>query len=354
MKIVKIISTVVITIALIVLMGFKLMSNKKEMAEESKLASLSAKHIPVKTMAVTNKAIKKNIKANGFLKPETELALISDTQGKIVKIYKQKGDYVTAGAIIAKVDDELLQAQLMVAQANYEKMKNDMETFSRLAEGEAITEYKLEEVKLGFKKAEADLITIKRRIADTEIKAPISGRINNDYIEIGAFVAGGTRICDIINIEKLLLPVYVSEQEALCIVENNVCLISLASFSDQVFTGSVTTISDKAGQGNQYEVEIELINPQRNLLKAGMYAHVDFVDSENQKALVINRKAIVGSIKDPKVFVVDNNKVIEKPIVIDAIINDEVIVKQGLAIGDLVVTDGIINLKDQTLVEVLN
>ncbi|MBI9034336.1 MAG: efflux RND transporter periplasmic adaptor subunit [Bacteroidales bacterium] len=354
MKIVKIISTLIITIALIALMGFQLMSNKEEMAEDAKLATLSAKNIPVKTMTVENKTIEKTIKVNGFLKPETELALISDTQGKIIRIYKEKGDYVNAGSIIAKVDDELLQAQLMLAKANYDKMKNDLETFSRLALGEAITEYKLEEVKLGFKKAESDLITIKRRVADTEIKSPVSGRINQDFIEIGTLVAPGSRICDIISIKKLLLPVFVTEQDVLYINEGDQCEVSINTYSDHCFQGEIVTISDKASLGNQYEVELEITNPDGNPLKAGMYAHANFILSQNQKALTIDRKAISGSIQDPKVFVVENNQVSERTIEINSITNNQVSIKSGLAAGDLVVTDGIINLKDKTWVEVIN
>lgn len=352
MKTLKKISYIFVVLALIGLTAFKLVANKKEMKADAEMAKQNPQVIPVIVEKAKTETLDKNIEATGTFLAHKDLAVISETQGRIIRVYKQKGDLVNKGTVIAKVDDELLAAQAIVVEANFKKMEKDLKRFENLASGNAITKRQLEEARLGYKKAKSDLITVKRRLSDTQIKAPISGKINDDFIEEGLVIGGGMKICEIVDIQKLKINVELSEKEVLNVEENLEVVVSPNVYSEVKMTGIVKSVSQKSTKGMKYKVEIELNNSKENPIKAGMYANVEFPSIRKSNGLFIKRKAIIGSVKNPQVFVAQNNKAILKNIKIGKRIGDKLEVLSGLKEGEQVVVSGQLNLKNNTKIRV--
>jgi len=101
-------------------------------------------------------------------------------------------------------------------------------------------------------------------------------------------------------------------------------------------------------------MEIEMVNDPVHPVKAGMFGTGTFGSGFLHVALVIPRNSIVGSIKNPKVYLVENNKAILKDIRIGSANDYEVEVVDGLKEGELVVTSGQINLDNNVTVKVIN
>ncbi|HNX87408.1 MAG TPA: efflux RND transporter periplasmic adaptor subunit, partial [Bacteroidales bacterium] len=68
----------------------------------------------------------------------------------------------------------------------------------------------------------------------------------------------------------------------------------------------------------------------------------------------IPRNAIIGSVKDPKVFVVEGDRSVLKPIRIGSADDKQVEVLDGLKEGELVVTSGQINLDNNSIISIVN
>lgn len=71
------------------------------------------------------------------------------------------------------------------------------------------------------------------------------------------------------------------------------------------------------------------------------------------RALLIPREALVGSKLEPKVYVVENNIAKLRDVVLGNDYGKKLEVTQGLSDGDLVVVEGLLNLKDGTSVEIV-
>ena len=177
--------SVLAVILVCALVFLQLNSNKAETAKITELANIKGTFYPVKAMTIESEHLNSVISTSGFIQSETDLTVFTGTQGIIITLYKEKGDFVKAGDVIAKVDDELLVSQLAASQAAYEQLKKEVERFTKLHEQNAVTSQKLEETKLNFESADAKYVSAKRQLEDTRIKAPVSGYIEDDIIEQG-------------------------------------------------------------------------------------------------------------------------------------------------------------------------
>jgi multidrug efflux system membrane fusion protein len=88
-------------------------------------------------------------------------------------------------------------------------------------------------------------------------------------------------------------------------------------------------------------------------LKAGMFGRVAFLSIAPVEALAIPRESLVGSMRDPRVFVVEGSLARQRTIVIGGQTGTDMTVLSGLTAGESVVVNGQNNLKDSVAVEVI-
>lgn len=341
-------------IVLVLIVGgiaYTLYNNKQEMAVEAEEAMKTSQFIPVATEVVGKSSVNVNFTSNGTFEANQELSLQSEASGKVVKIFKRKGDFVKAGQLIAQLDDELLQSELAITQVSYDQTQRDLERYRNLSGSDAITKRQLEDIENGSKNAEAQLNMIKKRISHTKITAPISGYINEDYIEIGSLIAPGMPVVDIVNTEPLKLAVTVSESEIAQIEVGDEVTVKAGVFPDREFQGKVTFTASKGDASLRYAVEISLDGDTEGI-KPGMYGNAIF-DYDKQEAILINRRALVSGLKNPEVYVLEDGKAKLKPIKIASMGQDQLVLLDGLQEGEKLITTGLINLKDGTAVSEL-
>lgn len=342
----KKIITPLVLIVIIGAIAFTLSNRKQEMAAKAEVAMRTSQAIPVLTETVGKSAHVVNFTANGTFEANQELTLQSEANGKVVRIYKRKGDYVSAGQLIAQLDDELLQSELVIHTLAYEQSKKDLERYKNLAGTDAITRKQFEDAQNGHKSAEAQLKMIKKRIADTRITAPISGYINNDYIEIGTLIMPGMPVVDIVNTDPLKLRINVSELEVAQIKVGDKVQVKAGVFPDRTYNGTVSFLAKKGDAALRYGVEISLDGSTEGL-KPGMFGYATF-NYEGQEAILISRKALAGSLKNPEVFVAENGRASLRSIKVASMGQDQLVLLDGLKEGEKLIVSGQINLKDGT------
>jgi len=344
----------VFVIGLMVLAAIQLNNNKASIQAEAKLSQQKTTVIPVEVTTPEQTTIRNTIEANGSFAPNKTLYLIAETQGRVIQLFKKEGDYVRKGEVIAKVDDELLQAERIAIEANYKQTKADLERFENLVKGEAVTKKQLEQIKMAHVAADSKRKVNLRRIADTEIKSPISGSINMKFIEVGSFLGPGGKVCEIVDIGRLKLQVKVDEFDVLRIKKGQKAKIVADVHPTHSYTGKVTHIGLKGDMAHKYTVEILLTNSKSHPLKAGMYATAFFEGVGERPALLLDRKALVGSTKDGKVFVVREGKAMVRKLKIGEVREGKVEVLEGLREDEVVVLNGQVNLQEGTSVQVTN
>ncbi|BDD11530.1 MexH family multidrug efflux RND transporter periplasmic adaptor subunit (plasmid) [Fulvitalea axinellae] len=335
---------------LIAASGWKLYSNMDAQAQVTEFVSRRTIKFPVKTAIAKYKELAKALKSEGRIHPFKELALKSETIGKVSRIYKKKGDWVKQGDLILQTENSSLYARLLAAEANHKQNKHDLSRYEELFRQEAITQQQLEQAQVKAIMAESEWVMAKKRYQDSRITAPIDGMINEDYFEVGELLANGAPVCDLVNNSQVKLKVKLAEQEINRISEGQTVRVKVPLFPDETINAEVLTVAVKADDAYRYEVVILIQNPEGKL-RSGMFASCEF-DFEPQRTLVIPREALVDGFKSPKVYVYENGKVKMRKITVrPERFGDDVAVTNGLREGQSVVTDGIFNLKDGMDVE---
>lgn len=351
-KTIKILFTFLSIISVAILLFVQLESNKAEVKRVTEIANIKGRYIPVQTQTVQLNNINEKIHSNGFIRPAVDLYVISETQGQIIKVYKEKGDFVNKGDVIAEVDSELLSAQLEATSAAIAQLEKDEVRFLSLESKNAVTRRDLENIQLNLKTNRAKLITAKRQLADTKIKAPVTGFINDDFIEAGQFVGGGSKICNIVDINKLKLTIKITEKDLNATHVGQQALITSSVYPQDQFEAKVVSIGDKAGMGNNFDVELIMNNNQNVRLKGGQYVNVELSNSLSA-AINIPRHTINGSLKNASVFIIENNKAVKRKVVTGKVNNEMVQILTGLKQGDELVTAGSYTLYDGAIVKVI-
>jgi RND family efflux transporter MFP subunit len=353
MKTVKQISVALIILVIVGLAAYKLNSNKEKIRTTTELASQTISEIPVKIVSPKTGTISKQISTTGTVSATEELMVLSETQGKVKKIHKNVGDRVQKNEVIVEVDDETIAANVLVAEANFEQQTKDIERLQRLEQGNAIPKHDLEQARIGLKKAEADLITARKALRDTKIKAPISGIINKRLVENGQFVAGGMPICEIVNTSKLKIWVKVPEKDIFKLAKGQVVNVAIPSLPGKTFTGKINSIGEKADNAMKFDAEVVMDNRDGDQhLKAGLFSEV-LIPVEASETILIEKTAITGSMKNPSVFVIEGDKAVKKEIIINESDEKFVEVISGLNKEDRVVVSGQLNLNDGDRVKII-
>ncbi len=351
----------IIAIGVIVLVvGFiivKLYSNKNIIDERATAIPQGVSAMPVRVATVEEKQLDNAISFTGSFEARKTLPLIAETQGYLTSLNVREGQAVKKGEVIAQIDPTGVQSNMATARAAYKNAVKNKERYERLLQAGAISQKQYEDIALNVENARANLTGYQQQLKYTVIHSPMSGIIGDVKLEQGSFATMGTQIGNVVDVSKLKMVLKVPEEDVLKLKEGQVVQIKTDVYPDHTFTGKVTLISVQADAGRKYNVEVEVDNTQSFPLKAGMFgtALLDAQNIDQSNKLFIPRKAIVGSVKDASVFVLNSdNTVTLKKVEVQNQSGENVIVQSGLSNKDKVIISGQINLQTGDKVRATN
>lgn len=348
-KILVIIFALVVVAAIV----FVLMQNKQKAAEKLKTSNDFSTKIPVNVIPVAEKEIKNSLSLVGVMNPFKEVNIASEVPGRIKAVRFKEGDFKGQGSVLVFLDSELKNIAVETAENNYNKAKQDLERYQQLVKEDAATVSQLENYLFAFKNAEFALNTAYRNVKDTKVSAPMSGIVNTKNVEVESYVSPGTVIANMVDISKLKVKVNVPETEVFRLRVGDDVVVTTDIYPDKSFDGKISVIAPKGDEAHTYPVEIVISNSKVNPLKAGMFAKIDFSTIKGKTSLAIPREAIIGSIKDAKVYVIVNGKASLRKIETGLEGDKEIEVTSGLSAGDQLVIAGQNNLKDGAEVNIV-
>ena len=337
---------IIVAISLVVLIIWQLSRNKKKLNEKNAPVTVSTASIPVKVAPVLEQLQKLSIVKTGSVTPFKEAKVLSVTSGTIKQHRFNLGDQVKEGQVIVVMDSRLVQLDLQKSESSVTRLRNDLNTYTELLQGNAATQEKVNEVRQNYLDAVNQSSQYKRQIADASIKAPTSGIIAIKPVEQGVFVNAGADLGTIVNLSKVKIQVSLTENEVYKITQGQAVKITTDVYPDKTFSGNVSFISPQADETRSFMVEIIINNNEQSMLRAGSFVYANFTRETTQHILVIPREALTESIKDASVYVVQNNVVHQRNIKIGAEMSGLIQVVSGLSKGEIVVTSGQINLKE--------
>ena len=314
--------------------------------------------VPVELLNIERGNIQETFSYTGSIKAWKELDVVPDVGGKIARIYVDIGDRVEKGEILAELDKEtfelrLNQAEAAVAVAN-SSLKDAEKNYERAADLQkkgSMAMQQFEKIQLAYEAAKAQNLQAEAALALAEwqmdvsvMRAPFRGVITGRYLNEGDMInpqmPGVAGVVSLMDLSKVKIRIGVSELEVTMIQKNQSVLVSLDVYPDRKFHGSVYAVNAAANPLTRtFEVQVAIPN-QENLLKGGMFARVDVVTQEKVGVILIPYDAVLGTQSDKYVFIVEDNKAVQRPITQGIIQNDRVEVLIGLNAEERLVISG--------------
>ncbi|TDG34875.1 efflux RND transporter periplasmic adaptor subunit [Pedobacter changchengzhani] len=334
--------------------AYVLTNNKKKTEEKTAFIAKGGGAVAVNAAKVEKKTVDLDFSVNGNFIPKQELNFLSESPGRVTKIFVDEGARVTKGQVLARIDAEIINTDRETAQATYQNALKDQARYQSSYSTGGVTQQQLDQAKLATQNAKLRLQASQRRLSDANIKSPINGIVNKRYIEVGAFVTGqGTQLFELVDVSKLKLKVNVNESQVANLKIGDQIAIKSTVFPNEKFTGKITFIAAKADGTLNFPIEIEVANNTNNSLRAGMYGTAVFNFPAQAPSILIPRTSFVGSVSSNQVFVLENNKAKIRKVIAGRILGNQVEIVDGLKEGETVITSGQINLSDGTAVSVV-
>ena len=150
-------------------------------------------------MVIKPQRLSEVINSSGTLMPDEEVDLSFEASGKIVRINFTEGTRVKKGDLLAKINDNHLQAQLVRLLAQ-KKLAEEREFRQKsLLSRDAISQESYDQAVTELEILKADIMLLQARIAETEIRAPFDGVIGLRYLSEGSFANPASRLHGLLN-----------------------------------------------------------------------------------------------------------------------------------------------------------
>jgi RND family efflux transporter MFP subunit len=326
------------------------------------------------SVTVTNAALKKTpviVEALGTVTPMASVAIKPRIDSEITSIQFADGARVKEGDVLITLDKRSIEAQIEAAeglvardQAQLEGAERDVRRYTELVEKNATPVTNLDNAKTqaavytAAKLADqGTLANLKVQLSYTTIRAPISGRISAAAVKVGNLV----RSADLAPIATIIQtsPIYVTFSVPQNVLPNirKALAAETATIQARVpgetrfASGAVTMIENTVDAGTGM-VQVRATMPNTDeFLWPGTLVTAQLTLRE-EESVTIPSASVQVSQAGSFVFVVKDGKVSVRPVKVARVVGTETALESGVEAGEVVVTDGFLQLTDGARVNV--
>lgn len=300
--------------------------------------------------------------ASGYLVARRRAVVSAKIQGRLAELDVDEGSWVTAGQVIARLDNSDLQAQIDVARAGVQQAAADLAEKQRqwrLAQGLAndgvVSQDQLQATVSRVRVAEAAIAQSKANLSlaeanfqNTIIRAPFGGVVVKKMAEVGESVApippgvnlstSSGAIVGMADMATLEAEFDVSESNIAKLQRNQPAQVSVDAIPEHTYRAVLRQVIPTADRTKAtITVKVRLLEKDENL-RPEMSAKVTFLERAEESSrtarpvITVPRDVLVARNGTTAVFVVDGQKKVHLVRVsIRGERQDEVIVDDGLA-----------------------
>ncbi|MCB9186473.1 MAG: efflux RND transporter periplasmic adaptor subunit [Flavobacteriales bacterium] len=336
---------VIIPIALIAIVAIRLKGNKEITEQKVYL------HDEQAALNVVVDTIRASVFGNGQtylgnFEPYREAKIGAELPGKVTSLSVEEGDRVRKDQELIRLDDALLRHQLEGINVKIEGLEADVARFRVLADADAIQGVQLEKTQLALKGARTEKKTVEEQLSKTIIRAPFDAVVTAKMTEVGAFAGPGMPLLQLTDITQLKLTIQVAEADLAQFRQGQIHPVQVKSLQNEPFSGTLTMIGSKANMANSFPVKFLVQNTPEQTLKAGMFGEVSLQENEATPQLSIPASAVMLLDGNNSVYQVIDGKAKIHRITVGERSADRIIVASGLKEGDVIVTQGLTDLRD--------
>lgn len=300
-------------------------------------------NVEVETLRPT--AFSATVRITGEAEPKTDVTVSAEEWGVLEAFVAVKGSRVRRGQVIARIDDDVLAAQVDEARAGAEIAGSRHEAQRRLWEEEGIgSEIVYLQAKADAESATARYVQLQARLDRTVVRSPVAGTFDADLVDAGEIVQPGTPVARIVDASRLRIAGGVPERFAPQVSAGDEASIRFDIFPDRTFAGQIDFVGTAVDRKSRtFPIEIVMDNPD-GAVKPYMIANVRVVLRRVDDAIVVSREVLIRTEAGFQALVVEmedgNDVAVARTVTLGASDENSVVVTRGLAAGDRLVVRG--------------
>jgi RND family efflux transporter MFP subunit len=311
--------------------------------------------LPIKVMEAQTGNIAKLVRYSGILQAWQKAIILSEVAGKVKSITAKVGDSLEPGSPILKIDDEMLkytveqaEANVLQLEANHETSERELARKKSLFKNRVISDFEFDIARAKKKadralldSAKASLKMARRDLRETLITSPIRGILAERTVDIGTNVSLGTKVATVVEIDRVKIRVGVSEKEIAEMKEGLEVSVETDAYHGKSYIGSVYSVGTKADDATlSFPVEIVVVNNQGAVLKPGMVARAAIKTGTYENAISLPQEPVMENEGRHFVWTVKADRAHKVLIIPIDLVGSDIILKEGLKPGQLVVVSG--------------
>ncbi|SFE37328.1 efflux RND transporter periplasmic adaptor subunit [Spirosoma endophyticum] len=294
--------------------------------------------------------IREDIVSSGSLLAAEQVDIYPEISARITELNIQEGRPVTKGALLVKLFDTDLRAQLQKLQAQADNARRTEERNKQLLERGGISQQEYDIVTTNLRSSLADIDLVKANLQRTEIRAPFSGVIGLRNVSMGAVVSPSTLIARLQQISSLKLDFSIPEKYGQAV--HNGSMISFMVDGDSQPSQAVVYAIEPGVEEQTRNLRIRArVNNASTRFRPGAFARVTLT-IQNDQSLVVPTQAVIPQTRTNQVIVVKNGKAVFKDVKTGLRTAGSIQILSGLQVGDTVATTGLLFIKPDSPVKV--
>jgi membrane fusion protein, multidrug efflux system len=291
---------------------------------------------------------------SGSLRAVNQATVKAKGAGEVREVLVREGEAVKAGQVLVKMDTSDYQARLDQAKGALQAARGQLEIaaksrdnnkalldkgfISKTAFDNAASQYDI--ARANVESARGALDVAQKALADTVIRAPISGLISSRTVEPGEKVPVDFHLLDVVDLRQMEMEAAVPASEIMHVALGQEVQVRVEGMA-QPLKGKVARINPATQAGSRsILVYIQIDNPE-GALRVGMFGEAQLTIAKKTSVLTVPQSAVRNEAGATYVYAIENGKLAQKPVTLgmrgDAGEGDAVEIVAGLDNGARVV-----------------
>lgn len=302
------------------------------------------------TLVVTEKVashqISQSLTLVGKLEAQESVSISSEVSGKIEAIKVSANQKVNKGDLLVQLNGIKARAALAEARAYSADEKRKLEEYRRLAKKGAITQTEIDAQQASVDIANARLDAARADFADLNITAPFAGTVGFIDFSLGKLVNSGEDLLHLDNLSTMQLDLQVPESYLALLSEKMPVEATSNAWPEVIFHGTVMGVDSRINSETlNLRVRI-LFDNQDGRLKPGMLLSANLVFPPIQAPIIPVQALQYAGTKRYVYVIGENNKAKKTEVILGARVENRVVIEKGLQLGDRIVVQGVVNMRD--------
>jgi membrane fusion protein, multidrug efflux system len=320
-------------------------------SEVAKLDTTTEGGVPVRVLDLVASPFSHYIEQPGNVTSKENVTVSSEMGGVVKAILVQEGQWVNKGTAIVQLDATVMANQVEELRQSAELARTTFERQDNLWKKGIGSEIQHLQAKNQYLSLQKKLAATEAQLDKMELSAPISGRVDEIFFNVGELAAPGMPALRVVNARQVQVEANVSERYANSLRKNDEVHIEFKALGIER-TAPISFVGEVINpKSRTFMVKIDLDN-QSAEIKPNAVASLRIQDFAVDSAMVLPSAVIKRDMRGDFVFLVKGNKAKKTYIEVGRSYKDQSRVLTGLSFGDKVITAGHNEVADGSTIDI--